>query len=222
MILEEVIQQITRILDQGIPSVGFVTPSHMVPRVKEIISELRKRGKDPIFVYNTSGYDKPETIRDLEGYINIFLPDFKYMEAPLAGKLSDAPDYPQMALASVREMYRLKSSTLIINEDGYAESGLIIRHLVIPGHISNSLAVIRTIAQEISTGVSISLMSQFHPNKYVQHIPELNRTLYVDEYQQVVQEMERMGFRKGYVQDLSSSAHYSPDFSKDQPFNHSD
>lgn len=216
--LDEVIQKITGILDQGIPSVGFVTPSHMVPRVKEIISELRRRGENPIFVFNTSAYDKPETIRDLEGYIHIFLPDFKYTDAALAVKLSDAPDYPEIALASIREMYRLKSSSLVINDDGYAESGLIIRHLVIPGHVNNSLAVLRAIAKEISTGVSISLMSQFLPNKYIKDKPELNRTLYAEEYQQVVDEMERLGFRKGYFQDIASPANYSPDFSKDQPF----
>jgi len=220
--LEEVIQGIIRILDQGISAVGFVTPSHVVPQVKEIISELRNRGRNPIFVYNTNAYDKAETIRDLESYIDVYLPDFKYMDASLALKFSDAPGYPEIALASIREMYRQKSSSLIINEDGYAESGLIIRHLVIPGHVNNSLAVLRAIAEKISTGVCISLMSQYLPNKYVKNKPDLNRCLYAEEYQHVIDEMENMGFRKGYFQDIASPSNYSPDFSKDHPFIHSD
>lgn len=218
--LEEVIQKIILILDQGISSVGFVTPSHVVPQVKEIILALRRRGRNPVFVYNTNAYDKAETIRDLESYIDVFLPDFKYMDASLALKLSDAPDYPEIALASIREMYRLKSSSLIMNEDGQAESGLIIRHLVIPGQVNNSLAVLRATAENISTGVSISLMSQYNPNNYVKNEPDLNRCLYAEEYQQVVDEMDNLGFRKGYFQDILSSSNYTPDFSKDHPFIH--
>jgi len=213
-----VIKRIINILDHGISAVGFVSPSHVVPQVKAIITELRGQGRNPIFVYNTNAYDKPETIRDLEGYINVFLPDFKYMDPAVASKLSDAPDYPLIALASIREMYHLKSSSLIINDEGQAESGILIRHLVIPGHVDNSLAVLRTIAEKISTGVSISLMSQYHPTEYVKEIPNLNRTLYHEEYRQVVEEMERLGFQKGYYQDLSSTTHYNPDFSKENPF----
>jgi putative pyruvate formate lyase activating enzyme len=192
----------------------------VVPQVKEIISELRSRGRNPVFVYNTNAYDKTETIRDLESYIDVFLPDFKYMDASLASRLSDAPGYPEIALASIHEMYRLKSSSLIINEDGYAESGLIIRHLVIPGQVNNSLAVLHAIAEKISTGVCISLMSQYLPNKYVKNKPELNRCLYAEEYQQVVSEMEKLEFRKGYFQEIASSSNYTPDFSKDHPFIH--
>lgn len=216
--LEEVIKRIINILDRGISAVGFVSPSHVVPQVKAIINELRKLGRNPIFVYNTNAYDKTETIRNLEGFINVFLPDFKYMDPVAALRFSDASDYPEIALASIREMYRLTSSSLIINDDGQAESGLIIRHLVIPGHVENSLSVLRTIAEKISTGVFISLMSQYHPTEYVKEIPDLNRTLYPDEYQKVVEEMERLGFRKGYIQDLSSTTHYNPDFSKGNPF----
>jgi len=215
---KEVIQKINMILDQGISAVGFVTPSHVVPQVKEIITELRRQGRNPIFVYNTNAYDKPETIREMESFIDVFLPDFKYIDATLALRLSDASDYPEIALASIREMYRLKSSSLIINEDGQAESGLIIRHLVIPGQVENSLAVLRNIAEKISTGVFISLMSQYHPTLYVKEIADLNRNLYPEEYQRVVDEMDRLGFRKGYMQDMGSSLNYRPDFSNKNPF----
>ena len=216
--LNEVIRKIIQILDEGISAVGFVTPSHVVPQVMTIISELRRQGRNPIFFYNTNAYDKVETIRNLEGYIDVFLPDFKYMDPSLASRLSDAKDYPEIALSSIREMYRQKSSSLIINKDGQAESGLIIRHLVLPGNLNNSLSVLRTIAEEISTGVCISLMSQYHPTEHVREIQYLNRCLYAEEYQRVVNEMERLGFRKGYFQEMGSSSHYQPDFSKNHPF----
>jgi putative pyruvate formate lyase activating enzyme len=216
--LDEVIRRIIKILDHGIAAVGFVSPSHVVPQVKAIIIELRKQGRNPVFVYNTNAYDKTETINELDGFIDVFLPDFKYMDPVVATRLSDAPDYPEIALASIREMYHLKSSSLMINEDGQAESGLIIRHLVIPGHLENSLAVLRTIAEKMSTGVYISLMSQYHPTEYVKEINDLNRTLYPEEYQQVVEEMERLGFRKGYYQRLDSATHYQPNFAKENPF----
>jgi putative pyruvate formate lyase activating enzyme len=216
--LDDVVQRIIRILDQGISAVGFVTPSHVVPQVMAIIEELRKHGRNPIFVYNTNAYDKVETIKNFEGYIDVYLPDFKYMDPSVASRLSDAHDYPEVALASIREMYRQKSSSLIINKDGQAESGLIIRHLVIPGQVNNSLAVLRTISEEISTGVCISLMSQYHPTDYVKNVKDLNRYLYSEEYQQVVDKMERLGFRKGYFQEMDSSLHYNPDFSKEHPF----
>jgi len=216
--LNEVIRRIIKILDRGIAAVGFVSPSHVVPQVRTIIAELRKQGRDPIFVYNTNAYDKTDTIRDLEGYIDVFLPDFKYMHAETSSKFSDAPDYPEIALASIREMYRLRSSSLIINEDGQAESGLIIRHLVLPGYVENSLAVLHTIAEKISAGVCISLMSQYHPTEYVKGTPDLNRTLYPEEYQRVVEEMEKLGFRRGYIQQLDSATHYKPDFAKENPF----
>jgi putative pyruvate formate lyase activating enzyme len=218
MYFDEVLIRITSILDQGISAVGFVSPSHVIPQVKALVTGLRRLGRNPIFVYNTNSYDKAETIRELDSFINVFLPDFKYMDHEIALKFSDAQDYPEIAFASIREMYRLKSSSLIINEDGQAESGLIIRHLVIPGQVENSLKVLRTIAEKISTGICISLMSQYHPTPYVQDIPELNRSLYPQEYQQVVEEMERLGFRKGYIQNLNSTTHYNPDFSKENPF----
>ena len=214
----EVIRRITRILDQGISAVGFVSPSHVVPQVKAIVTELRRLGRNPVFVYNTNSYDKVETIRELDSIIDVFLPDFKYMDPGIALRFLDAPDYPEIAFASIREMYRLRSSSLIINDDGQAQSGLIIRHLVIPGQIENSLKVLRTIAEKISTGVFISLMSQYHPTPYVNEISDLNRTLYPAEYQRIVEEMERLGFRKGYSQQMDSSTHYWPDFSKENPF----
>ena len=120
-------------------------------------------GYNPVTVYNTNSYDKAETLRSLEGLIDVYLPDYKYVTPDLALKFSDAADYPDVALKAIKEMYYQKGSTLRIDDEGQAESGMLIRHLVLPGHAEESKKVLRTIADELSTGVHISLMSQYHP-----------------------------------------------------------
>jgi len=218
MQLHEVVDSIIKKLDQGCHSVGFVSPSHYIPHVKAIIELLRLSGYNPVFVYNTNGYDKVEEIRDLESYIDIYLPDYKYSDNSLALKFSKVADYQQVAYAAIKEMYRQKGSTLMMNENAYAEKGLIIRHLVLPGNVDNSINVLRDIA-DISSSIAVSLMAQYWPTPAVMNHPTLRRTLSSEEYETVKAELENLGFYKGWVQDLESSDHYLPDFELDKPFN---
>jgi putative pyruvate formate lyase activating enzyme len=115
-------------------------------------------------------------------------------------------------------MYYQKGSTLTCDEDGIAENGILLRHLVLPGHAEESIKVLRTLADEISTGIHLSLMSQYHPTGDVRDHPTLSRTLYRQEYEAVAEEMERLGFRNGWIQDMDSFGNYRPDFSKEHPF----
>jgi putative pyruvate formate lyase activating enzyme len=216
--LINVLDKIETILSQGIRAVGFVSPSHVVPQVKSIIFGLRSRGLYPVTVYNTNSYDKTETLKSLSGLIDVYLPDFKYISSELAADYSDAADYPEVALKAIKEMYFQKGSTLITDNNGIAENGILLRHLVLPGHAAESKKVLRTIAEEISTGIHLSLMSQYHPTGNVRNHPAIDRILYKDEYESVVKEMERLGFRNGWVQDIESHNNYIPDFSKNHPF----
>jgi putative pyruvate formate lyase activating enzyme len=213
-----VIDQIVKILSGGITAVGFVSPSHVVPQVKAIIKGLNSRGFRPITVYNTNGYDKVETIRSLAGFIDVYLPDYKYVTGGIASEYSDARDYPDVALKAIREMYYQKGSTLSLDQDGKADNGLLIRHLVLPGHAGESKKVLYSIAEEVSPGVHLSLMSQYHPTPEVRHHPILNRSLYKAEYESVIETMESLGFRNGWVQDMDSNMNYRPDFRKENPF----
>lgn len=216
--LEEVISKISSFFEAGIQAVGFVSPAQFQPQVIKIIRTLRNSGNNPIFVYNTNGYEKVERIRELEGLIDVYLPDFKYRDASLANRLSNAADYPEVALKSIREMYRQKGSTLVTNDDGYATTGLIIRHLVLPNYIDNSLNVLRAIAEEISSSVHLSLMSQYYPpsGKENSHMPQ--RILTPQEYEKVVAEAERLGFYRGWFQEPDSYLEYRPDFTLAHPF----
>ncbi len=216
--LEEALDLIVKILSEGISAVGFVSPSHVVPQVKAIINGLNSRGCKPITVYNTNGYDKLETIRSLEGLIDVYLPDYKYVTREIAKGYSDALDYPGIALKAIKEMYYQKGSNLSIDKDGRAINGLLIRHLVLPGHADESKKVLHSITEELSPGVHLSLMSQYHPTPQVRYHPILNRSLYKAEYEAVVEVMENLGFRNGWVQDMDSNLNYRPDFSKENPF----
>jgi len=216
--LTEVLERIIAFLSEGITTVGFVSPSHVVPQVKAIIKGLNNRGYNPVTVYNTNGYDKKETIQSLSGLIDIYLPDFKYSSQSLASEFSGARDYPEIALKAIKEMYFQKGSTLITDENGKAESGLLIRHLVLPGYAEESKRVLHLIAEELSPGVHLSLMSQYHPAYNTINHPVLGRSLYRSEYESVVATMESLGFRNGWVQEMDSNITYRPDFSKENPF----
>lgn len=216
--LKEVVERIENCLNQKIHAVGFVSPSHMVPQVKMIISALREKGLNPFFIWNSNAYDKPEILRSLESYIDVFLPDFKYMDCEDAKNFSDAENYPEIALAAIKEMYYQKGSKLFLNEDGLAERGLIIRHLVLPGRADASIKLLKTIAEEISTKVTISLMAQYYPTEKVMNHPILNQQVTKEEYLKVTDAMYELGFTNGWIQEHESAIHYRPDFEKEHPF----
>ena len=216
--LASVLDRIESILKSGAKDVGFVSPSHMIPQMLAIIDGLEARGLTQPFVFNTNAYDKVETIRALEGTIDVYLPDLKYVDESLGCDLSQGAGYPEIARAAIGEMFRQKGAGLRLNEQGVVESGLIIRHLVLPGQVENSKGVLRWIAEELSPSVHISLMSQYHPTPNVRQLSGMNRTLTADEYEEVVDEFERLGFYRGWVQELDSPGTYRPDFNQSHPF----
>ena len=216
--LSNLIDQITAILDQGIANVGFVSPSHFIPQVRVIVNIVEALGYKPVWVYNTNCYDKPETLRTLEGIINVYLPDFKYMEPPLASQFSAARDYPEFAMKALKEMYRQKGSALHTGTDNTATSGIIVRHLVLPGHVGNSLKVLRFLTEEISPRIHVSLMSQYYPTGKMKNHRLLGRRITESEYRQVSDEMESLGINNGWIQEFESSEFYRPDFEKEHPF----
>lgn len=216
--LSGIVFAIERILAQGAHAVGFVSPSHVVPQVRVLIDVLKARGHSPVFVYNTSSYDKVETVSLLSENISVWLPDLKYMDNDLASQYSDAPDYVQVATDALKEMYRQVGPDIELDSRERILSGMIIRHLVLPGQVQNSKRVLQWIADELSPDIHISLMSQYFPTSQVASHPTLGRTLTVAEYEEVLDEFDRLGFYRGWVQELDSPSHYRPDFNQDHPF----
>ena len=216
--LAEVVAAIGRILATGVDRLGFVSPSHLTPQMAAIIGAVRDLGHRPVIVYNTNGYDRVEFLRELDELVDIYLPDFKYADPQLAARLSGAADYPEVAMAAIAEMYRQRGNVLHQDEHGLAERGLIVRHLVLPGAVDNSIQTLRLLAGRLSNRITLSLMAQYNPTPAVAGMPPLNRRLLPEEYAQVVAEMERLGFANGWVQELDSSSCFNPDFDREQPF----
>jgi putative pyruvate formate lyase activating enzyme len=179
---------------------------------------LNERGLKPITVYNTNSYDKSEVIESFNGIIDVYLPDYKYITPGIAKKYSDASDYPEVALKALKKMYYQKGSTLSMDKEGRAENGMLIRHLVLPGNVEESKKILRSIAEELSPGVHLSLMSQYHPTPFVKDLSPINRSLYKSEYELVAEAMENLGFRNSWIQDMESYRNYRPDFRKELPF----
>jgi putative pyruvate formate lyase activating enzyme len=218
MEFDNVIIQVTGLLDKGIKRVGFVSPSHFIPHLIAIIREVENQGYKPVWIYNSNGYDKVETLKRLEGLIDVYLPDMKYFDSGLSWDYSSAENYPRITKAALKEMYRQKGSVLHLADDGTAESGIIIRHLVLPGETNNSIEVLKFIAAELSPKIYLSLMSQYYPTPAVSCHPQLSRIVTAREYRLVTNEMERLGLYNGWVQELESHGHYRPDFRNDHPF----
>jgi putative pyruvate formate lyase activating enzyme len=216
--LSKLIDRIIAILDQGIENIGLVSPSHMVPQARTVIEELHQLGYFPIVVYNTNAYEKVEILRSLEGLVDVYLPDFKYMDSTLAARWSGAADYPEVACAAMKEMYRQKGNRLLSTHSGKISSGMIVRHLVLPEAVANSIGVLRFLASELSCRLAVSLMAQYHPTRDVMNVPPLHRKITASEYQQVVREVERLGFENGWFQDYDSAEVYIPDFTLPAPF----
>jgi len=213
-----VIKKITDILDTGIDILGFVSPSHFVPQTIQIIEKLKERNYHPTTVYNTNAYDKVESLKLLEKHIDIYIPDFKYSDTNIAKKYSFVSDYPSVALNAIKEMYRQKGHNLYINKTGYAESGIIIRHLILPNNVQNSINILHTITKNLSKNIHISLMSQYYPAYKAQRHPELLRPINSTEYLRVVNEAKKIGLTNGWIQKLESNNNYRPNFEKNKPF----
>jgi len=186
--------------------------------MKIIINALEFKGYHPRIVYNSNGYDDVDQLKNLEGRVDVYLPDFKYMDADISRKYSDAGNYPVIALAAHKEMLRQMGSNLLIDNEGYAMRGMLVRHLVLPGNTENSLRVVETIAEQLSVKLSISLMSQYYPSHHADDYPALSNTIDAREYFKVVDRMSELGFTNGYIQEIDSASNYRPDFNVQHPF----
>ena len=216
--LDNIIEKITAILDAGITHLGFVSPSHQIVQMIEIIEALHRKNYFPVIIYNTNSYDKISTLKMIEPLIDIYLPDFKYADNNLAERYSQAPHYKEIAINTIGEMIRQKSKLPNLDKNGLATSGVIIRHLILPNHINNSFAVLDEIKRNFGNKVTISVMSQYFSPEPVSNHQQLGRPLTKNEYQQVLSKIDTLGFENGFIQELKSAENYQPDFKKKNPF----
>lgn len=205
---EQLRQVFLRLIEEGVQNINLVTPTHFLP---DILPALEPKLPVPV-VYNCGGYERVETIRRLEGKIDIWLPDMKYSLPALAAQLSGAADYVETAKAAICEMVRQVGPPVI--RDGIMERGVIIRHLVLPGNVENSLGVLDWISETFRPGeVLVSLMSQYTPMGKLKNTPPFNRPVTEVEYAAVRSWMELCGIYEGFCQDLQAAGkEYVPNF----------
>ena len=201
----------------GCHNINFVSPSHCSAQMVRAIEIAASKGLNIPIVYNSNGYDSVETLKLLDGIIDIYLPDIKYGNDNTAFRYSKCTDYVSHSMNAILEMKR-QAGDLVIDEHGIAKKGLIIRHLVLPNDLSDSEVSFRFISEEVGRQTFISAMSQYFPAHKAHKHPLLSRSIRESEYEKVLGWLEKYGLDNGWVQDYSSRDYYCPDFERDQPF----
>lgn len=187
--------------EQGCHNLNLVTPTHFMPQILKAFDIARERGFTLPIVYNTNGYESLEALRLLDGIVDVYLPDMRYSDDAVARTHSVAPYYPEINRAAIKEMFR-QVGNVVLDEDGIATRGLIIRHLVLPNGLSGTDGVMKFLADDISKDVYISLMSQYFPAYKAHEIKELSRRITSDEYEEAYQIMQKHGLENGWIQNI--------------------
>jgi len=186
-----------RLQNMGCHNINFVTPTHYAPQIVASLAEAIERGLCIPIVYNCSGYESIEVIQLLEGVIDIYMPDAKYMDEKFSKQFSNAPDYPEVIRKVLKEMHR-QVGDLMTNSIGIAERGLLIRHLVMPGGVASSEAVLKFIAEEISVHSYINIMDQYRPEYQAYEYSEISRRITHKEYMEAIQIAKRLHLYRGF------------------------
>ena len=181
----------------GCHNINFVTPEHVVPQIVEALPLAIERGLRLPIVYNTSAYDSMESLELMDGIVDIYMPDFKYWDSEMARKYSKAPDYPEVARRTIKEMYR-QVGDLVMDEHGLAKRGLLIRHLVMPGDIAGTREVMRWITRELSPTTYVNVMPQYYPSGKVSRTeyPEIKRRITPAEFELALQDAWDAGLKR--------------------------
>jgi len=191
---EELADIMLRLQARGCHNVNLVTPTHYVPQILEALAIARKKGLNLPLVYNCGGYESLETLKVLDGIIDIYMPDIKYDDPDIAKKLSGVRDYPARVREALKEMHR-QVGDLKTDENGIALRGLIIRHLVLPENLAGTEGVMQFIARELSPGSFVNIMRQYHPAHKAREFPPLGRPVTRHEYEKAVEAARKAGIR---------------------------
>ena len=198
--IEELAEIFIKQQEKDVENINLVTPTSYVPQIIESIKIARNKGLKLPIVYNTNGYEKVETLKMLEGYVDIYLPDFKYSDNELAKRLSKVDNYFEIATKALTEMYR-QTGKAVFDDRGIMQKGMIIRHLVLPNHILNSRRVLKWINENMHD-VYVSVMAQYFPTYKAKNIEDINRKLTKEEYEQIENYLYRLDLENGYIQEL--------------------
>lgn len=213
---EELVAEMLTLQRKGAHNINLVSPTHQIGQIAPALMDAKAQGLSIPVVYNTNGYDKVETLQALRGLIDIYLPDMKYSADEEALRYSGIKHYVSTNRSAVAEMAR-QAGPLVCDENGVGISGVLIRHLVLPNRSAGSIETLQWIA-DLSTDIPLSLMSQYSPHHRANRYPELSRGITREEYREVLDCAENLGFTTCFVQQMESVETYVPDFNKEEPF----
>ncbi|MCI5700071.1 MAG: radical SAM protein [Lachnospiraceae bacterium] len=198
--------------EKNASNINLVTPTHYTPEIIWAVNRARERGLVLPIVYNCSGYEKVETLKNLEGIVDIYLTDFKYMDREIAARYSKAADYPEAAKAALAEMVRqIKEADF--DRQGMMKRGVIVRHLLLPNHVKNAKSVVKYVYETYGDRVYLSLMNQYTPLVQVKDIPDLNRRVTEREYEKLVSYAISLGVTHGFIQEgKTAKESFIPEF----------
>lgn len=216
--VNELVEIFFDLKQKGAVNINFVSPTPYVKQIAEAIILAKKKGFKLPFVYNTHGYDSQEALTSLDGLIDIYLPDAKYVIAEIAEKYSRVKNYPEINKKAIIRMFE-QVGQLQVGENDLAKKGVAVRHLVLPNNLENSFKVLDFLAG-FGKETMVSLMAQYHPRTELlaEISPELQRSLQIEEYQQVQEYALSLGMENCLTQTMESHANYLPDFTKQQSF----
>lgn len=200
------------LINKGAHNINLVNPSHYTKAIKQALLSLKQQGRLTVpVVYNTNGYESVDTLKSMDGLVDVYLPDIKYFYEETALNYSKARNYPEVSKKAVLEMFRQVGSPIL--DEGLIKRGLIIRHLILPGHTKESIKILDWISQNLPKSVYVSLMSQYTPYYEADKHSEINRPITRHEYEKVVNHLYKLGLDEGYVQERQSAdTQYIPDF----------
>ena len=199
--IEELANVMIKQQERNVQNINLVTPTSYALHIVEAIKSARKKGLEIPIVYNTNGYESVETLKLLEGYVDIYLPDLKYYYDDLAKKYSKVDNYFEIATKAIQEMYR-QVGTPVLDENGVMKKGLMIRHLILPNEVQNSKKVLKWIKENIDSNVYVSIMAQYFPTYKAKEIPEIARKITKEEYEKVENYLYGLDLENGYIQEL--------------------
>ena len=191
--------------EKGANNINFVTPGHYVPHIVWSVEQAKRQGLRIPIVYNTSSYEKVDTLKQLEGIVDVYLPDFKYWNPELAAKYSNAPDYPEVAKSAIAEMVRQQPEAKFVYDEEQGleliKKGVIVRQLLLPGQLKDAKQIVKYLHETYGNQIYLSLMSQYTPLAHVEKYPELNRKVSRRSYEAYVDYAIEIGVENGYIQE---------------------
>lgn len=200
---------------QGVHNINLVTAGHYVKELLPVLQKAKGAGLQIPILWNSSGYESAETIRMLEGLIDIYLPDFKYINPKTAKEYSNAPDYPEIAKLSLAEMVRQTGAPQIDKETGLMTRGVQVRHLVLPGHAQESRQILWYLCQTYGNGIGYSIMNQYTPMPQMKDHPLLSRRVTAQEYENVIRYAKQIGIENAFTQEGEAACEsFIPEFSR--------